>query len=89
MLLGARQVGKTYLLDKFCTNNFGKYHYFNFEETSELEQIFNYSINPHEIVENINLTLDHSISEGDCIFFDEIQLYPINYSDQLTSLNIQ
>ncbi len=46
MLLGARQVGKTYLLDKFCANNFGKYHYFNFEETSELENIFNDSINP-------------------------------------------
>ena len=29
MLIGARQTGKTYILEKFCKNNFDNYIYIN------------------------------------------------------------
>ena len=46
MLIGARQTGKTYILDKFCKENFEKYIYINFDEDNLYESFFEDKLNP-------------------------------------------
>lgn len=40
MLIGARQVGKTYILDEFCKRNFKDYIYINLEREKDGIKIF-------------------------------------------------
>lgn len=74
ILQGARQVGKTY-----TTLSFGKQHYkscvyFNFENNSELAQIFERDLEPERIVMELSAKSGQSILKRETlIFFDEIQ----------------
>lgn len=75
MLIGARQTRKTYILDEFCRNNFLNYIYINLEKESEISQIFNQTINPEEIIENIKILKNIQFDVNNTvIFFDEIQV---------------
>lgn len=40
VLMGARQVGKTWLMENFGRENFAKVHYFDFAATPDLATIF-------------------------------------------------
>jgi len=74
MLLGARQTGKTYILEKFCKQNFDNYIYLNFFENSDFSSFFEQSLNPQQIVSNIELYIGKKINiEHTAFFFDEIQ----------------
>ena len=55
MLIGARQTGKTYIIEKFCKNNFTNYIYINLEKENKISEIFNNSLNPEEIIEKIEI----------------------------------
>jgi len=55
MLVGARQIGKTYILEDFCKNNFENYIYINLEKEKEVSDIFSSSLNPEEIIEQIQI----------------------------------
>ena len=75
MLIGARQTGKTYILDEFCRKNFLNYIYINLEKESEISEIFNQTINPEEIIENIKILKNIQFDVNNTvIFFDEIQV---------------
>jgi len=74
MLLGARQTGKTYILEDFCKQNFDNYVYFNFFENADFSSFFQNSLNAGNILSNIELYLGKKIDiESTVIFFDEIQ----------------
>lgn len=75
MLVGARQTGKTYIIDKFCLNNFKNYIYINLEKESSIVEIFDKTFNPDEIIEKIEILKNININVSDTvIFFDEIQV---------------
>ena len=75
MLLGARQVGKTYIIKEFCKNNFNNYIYLNLDDNESIKQIFTDTINPEEIMGRIALLLGRQIDvDSTAIFFDEIQV---------------
>ena len=40
MLIGARQTGKTYIIKKFCRENFENQIYINFDENDVYESFF-------------------------------------------------
>ena len=40
MVVGARQIGKTYIIEKFAKANFEQYLYFNLEKNAEVRNIF-------------------------------------------------
>ena len=40
ILRGARQVGKTWVLEEFGRKNFAGCHYLNFEESEQLQAVF-------------------------------------------------
>jgi predicted AAA+ superfamily ATPase len=75
MLIGARQVGKTYVLDEFCKKNYPEYIYINLEYEEEIKGIFDSTLKPEEIIDAIGLLLAKRINpEKTVIFFDEIQV---------------
>ena len=75
MLVGARQTGKTYILEDFCHKNFENYIYINLEKEPEIVQIFEYTIVPEEIIEKIEVLKNINIDvRKTVIFFDEVQV---------------
>jgi len=82
VLHGARQVGKTYLLQEFGKKHFPATHYLNFEKNRQIHSIFNGNLDPKRIVSELELLLDIKIDGNDLLIFDEIQECP----NALTSL---
>lgn len=46
IIIGARQIGKTYTIEKFCKENFENYLYFNLEKDVEIAKIFENTLKP-------------------------------------------
>lgn len=74
MVIGARQIGKTYIINEFCKKEFEKYLYINLLEHAEIIKIFKEQINTSEKFKRMKIYLDIDIDiEKTIIFFDEIQ----------------
>lgn len=75
MLMGARQTGKTYIIEKFCTENFENIIKLNFYEEEHFKAFFEDSLNPETIVSKIEMYFDEKIDTSTTVFFfDEIQV---------------
>lgn len=70
---GARQVGKTYIVEKFGKNEFEKYAYFNFDSNEPLIRVFDEDLNVDRILTSLSAMIGFKIDENMLIFFDEIQ----------------
>ncbi|MDR2622759.1 MAG: AAA family ATPase [Dysgonamonadaceae bacterium] len=69
-----RQIDKTYILKKFCSEYFTGQVYLNFAEQPEYKQFFQPSLNPGEIISRIELFFNNKIDlKKAVLFFDEIQ----------------
>ena len=76
LIRGARQVGKSYLIEKFGKNEFKNFVVINFERNPEYKSIFNF-YDPKEIIKKLMILSNSPIQEGDTLlFFDEIQECP-------------
>lgn len=74
MLLGARQVGKTYVLTEFCKNNYKNFIYINLLERNDIVDLYNTNINADEKFIKLCLMIGSNIEDNDTILFiDEIQ----------------
>ncbi|MCK5812586.1 MAG: AAA family ATPase [Clostridiales bacterium] len=63
------------MLDEFCKLNFQNYIYINLERDEEVREIFNNSINPENIINNLSLVKGFQIDcDNTVIFIDEIQV---------------
>ncbi len=73
LLDGARQVGKTYLVEKlFGEREFRKVHKLDFRLEPQLKELFVESLDPRKVIANIELRLDTDVDvDHDLIFFDE------------------
>lgn len=77
ILQGARQVGKTYLVNMFGETEYENYIYLNFEQDKNLHSLFDKALNPEVLINNISLYIGKKIvSTGTLLFFDEIQVAP-------------
>ncbi len=77
LLQGARQVGKTFLVEAFAKKEYKSSFYFNFEKDEKLRTFFQGNLNPKEIIENLSLYTSKDITKkNSLIFFDEIQVEP-------------
>ena len=75
MLIGARQTGKTYILEEFCKSNFDNYVYINLDKEENIGKVFEESIDPDTIIEKIEIIKNVIIKpENTIIFLDEIQV---------------
>jgi uncharacterized protein len=83
LLMGARQVGKTWLMKNLGKKHFKNFIYVNFEKEQEYRNLFQSDLNVDRIVQALSLFANESIYDGDTlIIFDEIQEAP----NALTSL---
>ncbi|MGK5088761.1 AAA family ATPase [Bdellovibrionota bacterium FG-2] len=74
ILQGARQVGKTHLLETFGRKEYGDVAYFNFEENPALDDCFKGALDPEAIVQRLAAYRGQKILPKETlIFFDEIQ----------------
>lgn len=74
MIVGVRQIGKTYIIEKFAKENFEQYLYFNLEKNEEVKNIFEKTIDDVKIIEELELYLGRKIDIDKTIFFfDEVQ----------------
>ena len=75
MIIGARQIGKTYIIKEFCRNEFENYIYINLLDNPQIVELFEQSIPTEEKFSKLKLILNTDIDlEKTIIFFDEIQL---------------
>jgi predicted AAA+ superfamily ATPase len=76
LVRGARQTGKTYIINEFGNQEFRNLTYLNFERNPEYKDIFQTN-NPIEIVEKISLYTAKNTEPGKTLLFiDEIQECP-------------
>lgn len=81
LILGARQVGKTWLMKEFGAESFSKTVYLNFEKRPELKEFFARSKDPKQILSSLKGEFGE-IDLDTLIIFDEVQECP----DALNSL---
>ena len=74
LLDGARQTGKTYLIESlFGEREFRHVHKLDFLETPDLSDIFEGDLSPDTLLDSIELVLGRDIDQKhDLIFFDEV-----------------
>lgn len=71
---GARQVGKTWLLQEFGRTEYAKFVYVNFEETPALQNLFTTDFDIERIITVLQIYSQMRITAEDTLFiFDEIQ----------------
>ena len=83
VLMGARQVGKTWLMRDFGKRNFAWVHEFNFDGSADLASIFVNTKKPDDLLRKLSIIGGKKINPAeDLVIFDEIQ----ECSDALNSL---
>jgi len=76
IIRGARQVGKTWLVDQLGSNSFDYYLKVNPEKTPNLHSVFQL-VDPQLIVNELSALFDTPVVEGKTLLFiDEVQLLP-------------
>ena len=75
---GARQVGKTYIINKFAKENYKNYVYINFDENPTYKTIFEGDLDVETLIKQISLRVPNCnlIPNETLIFLDEIQNCP-------------
>lgn len=74
MVLGVRQCGKTYILDKFCREEFENYIYINLFEQDNIIDLYNSSLTSDEKYARLKVLVDFDLDkENTVLFIDEIQ----------------
>ena len=74
LIIGARQVGKTFIVNNFIENNFEKSVYINFDEEKKYIEFFKEDLNVERIISEIESYRNEKINiDKTVFFFDEIQ----------------
>ena len=78
LIRGARQIGKTFIIERFAADQYASYIYLNFYQNPELKEIFSGSLEAGDIYKKISLSLKdvHFVDNDTLIFLDEIQDCP-------------
>jgi len=75
LIYGARQVGKTYTLQKFAAEHYDNAVYINVETNPGVADLFERDIEPHRLVKLLETYANDRITAGrTLLIFDEIQL---------------
>lgn len=77
LVRGARQIGKTFLIEQFGREQFDSLVTVNFEETKEAKKTFDGELSPALLIRDLSVRLNRPIIPGKTLlFFDEIQACP-------------
>lgn len=74
MIIGSRQIGKTYIIEEFCKKEFDNYIEVNLQKSPNIVKIFEEEKTPEEKFYKMLIELNRNFNvEKDIIFFDEVQ----------------
>ena len=78
LIRGARQVGKTFIIEQFCKEYYDSYIYINFDLSPTLKNIFDGDLDANTLIMKLEVTFPNiEIKPGKTILFlDEIQSCP-------------
>jgi predicted AAA+ superfamily ATPase len=76
IIRGARQVGKTWLVDNVLAQQFNSYIKVDLEKRRDLHTLFSGNLEPRGIVSHLELAFGRIIPGKTLLFFDEIQACP-------------
>lgn len=76
IMLGARQVGKTWLMQEFAKEAYKQAAYVNFEDDEKFRELFEHDFDIGRIINAIQWSTGVTIDEDTLIIFDEIQEAP-------------
>jgi Predicted ATPase (AAA+ superfamily) len=77
IILGARQVGKTWLIGEFGRTEYKQTVYINFEEEKKMRDLFVADFNVSRIMSALEAFAGHKITPDDTlVVFDEVQMAP-------------
>jgi len=78
LVKGARQVGKTYIIDEFARANYKNYVRINFDENPAYKAIFDEDLDITTLIKQISLRVPNAnlVANETLIFLDEIQNCP-------------
>ena len=77
IIMGARQVGKTWLMREFGRNSFTDVFYLNFENTPGMDDLFSGEIRPQRIIDYLSALHGKRIDANETLLiFDEVQEVP-------------
>jgi len=83
VIRGARQVGKTWLMQRFGQDEYERCAYINFDGNERMKQLFSGGLDIGRIVKGLEIEAEVSIDPGNTLLiFDEVQEIP----EALTSL---
>ena len=78
LIRGARQVGKTFIINQFAVNNYESYIYINFEISPEYKNIFAGNLDMETLIMQLEVTFPGKkiVPNKTILFLDEIQNCP-------------
>ena len=76
VLIGARQVGKTWLMKEFASSAYRQFAYINFEDNEVMKDVFQKDFDVERILMAIQLVTGIVVDTETLIIFDEIQEAP-------------
>ena len=77
IIMGARRVGKTWLMKEFGRTNYDKVAYISFYNNKRMDEVFQNDFDVKRIIMNLNIEAGVTITPGDTlIILDEIQDSP-------------
>lgn len=78
LIKGARQIGKTYLIEEIGKNEYQHFIEINFEQRPELRHIFDGDLSVEELVKKISLSIPTArfVEGNTLLLLDEIQSCP-------------
>lgn len=75
ILLGVRQCGKTYIIEKFCKNEYKKWKKVNLFQREDVVNLYKSNINSEEKYKMLKAMINFDFDEeGSILFIDEIQI---------------
>jgi len=74
MVIGARQVGKTYAIEKFAQREWSSYEQFNLMERDDIVDLFESRMSTQDKIDQLEFVVGHPIDfKSTLLFFDEVQ----------------
>ena len=71
MVVGVRQIGKTYTIDKFCRDNFKNYIYINLLDRRDIVKLYKEDISISDKIKKMEWIIGKKLDSDDTIFFVE------------------
>ena len=68
MVVGVRQIGKTYTIDKFCRDNFKNYIYINLLDRRDIVKLYKEDISISDKIKKMEWIIGKKLDSDDTIF---------------------